>query len=114
MIARSVKSDSRIRRQEMRYRVQFSVARDWDEHYADPANRNWEPEPLLVEAAEFLAPGRALDLACGTGRNALYLVSLGWRVTAVDRSPADNLTRPFFFFGLPMTVISGSFFLAER
>jgi tellurite methyltransferase len=62
------------------------VARDWDEHYADPANRNWEAEPLLVEVAELLKPGRALDLACGTGRNALYLASLGWRVTAVDRS----------------------------
>ena len=63
------------------------MPRDWDEHYADPANRNWDPEALLVEAADSLPPGRALDLACGTGRNALYLSSLGWKVTAVDRSP---------------------------
>jgi SAM-dependent methyltransferase len=33
------------------------------------------------------ARGRALDLACGSGRNALYLAELGWSVTAVDGSP---------------------------
>jgi SAM-dependent methyltransferase len=62
------------------------VPRDWDEHYRDPANRDREPSRLLVQAAELLPAGRALDLACGTGRNALYLASLGWRVTAVDAS----------------------------
>jgi tellurite methyltransferase len=35
---------------------------------------------------ENLAPGRALDLACGPGRNALYLAERGWQVTAVDAS----------------------------
>jgi tellurite methyltransferase len=34
-----------------------------------------------------LPPGRALDLACGTGRNALWLAAHGWRVAAVDGSP---------------------------
>ncbi len=34
-----------------------------------------------------LATGAALDLACGPGRNALYLAGQGWRVTAVDGSP---------------------------
>ncbi len=33
-----------------------------------------------------LTPGVALDLACGPGRNALYLAERGWRVTAVDGS----------------------------
>lgn len=41
---------------------------------------------LLVEVAENLVPGTAIDLACGAGRNALYLVERGWTVTAVDGS----------------------------
>jgi SAM-dependent methyltransferase len=45
------------------------------------------PTPLLVETAIKLKPGRALDLACGTGRNAIWLAEHGWKVTAVDRSP---------------------------
>jgi len=42
------------------------------------------PHPLLVRAIRDRAPGRALDLACGRGRNALLLASRGWQVTAVD------------------------------
>jgi tellurite methyltransferase len=44
------------------------------------------PIPLLVETAMRLAPGKALDLACGAGRNALWLAEQGWGVTAVDGS----------------------------
>ena len=62
------------------------MPRDWDRHYSDPANVELAPASLLVEAADLLKPGRALDLACGAGRNALYLAGLGWQVTAVDRS----------------------------
>jgi tellurite methyltransferase len=46
------------------------------------------PTTLLVETAQALQPGRALDLACGSGRNAVWLAEHGWRVTAVDRSAA--------------------------
>ena len=46
-----------------------------------------DPSPLLVEIAGLLPPGRALDLACGTGRHALHLARLGWQVTAVDIEP---------------------------
>jgi len=62
---------------------------DWDVRYAD-ANLLWSAAPnrFLVAEASDLAPGRALDLACGEGRNALWLAGLGWRVTAVDFSSA--------------------------
>ena len=66
--------------------------RDWDERYRlgmRPAeDLEAAPTPLLIETANRLRPGRALDLACGTGRNALWLAEHGWSVTAVDGSPA--------------------------
>jgi tellurite methyltransferase len=64
----------------------------WDERYRSgeraAEDLNAAPAPLLVEAAMKLAPGKALDLACGTGRNALWLAEQRWSVTAVDGSPA--------------------------
>jgi tellurite methyltransferase len=64
----------------------------WDERYrknADVAKEHESiPNPLLVETVSGLRPGRALDLACGTGRNAVWLAERGWSVTAVDGSPA--------------------------
>ena len=60
---------------------------DWDKRYASVENL-WAVKPnrfLVAEAAE-LAPGRALDLACGEGQNAIWLATLGWEVTGVDYS----------------------------
>lgn len=41
---------------------------------------------FLVAEVEGLSPGRALDLAAGEGRNAVWLATRGWSVTAVDWS----------------------------
>ncbi len=65
-----------------------AMPRDWEVYYSEASNLASEPEALLVQVAEMLAPGRALDLACGPGRNAIYLARLGWCVTAVDSSMA--------------------------
>ncbi len=46
------------------------------------------PTPLLIETALRLKPGRALDLASGAGRNALWLAEHSWTVTAVDAAEA--------------------------
>ena len=65
---------------------------NWNERYRlreRPAeDLGAAPTPLLVESAANLAPGKALDLACGAGRNALWLAEHGWEVTAVDGAPA--------------------------
>ena len=60
---------------------------DWNRRYSK-ADLLWSATPnrFLVSEAEGLAPGRAIDLACGEGRNAMWLAELGWRVTAVDFS----------------------------
>jgi SAM-dependent methyltransferase len=45
-----------------------------------------EPNRFLVAEVAELSPGRALDLACGSGRNAVWLAARGWQVTGVDFS----------------------------
>jgi len=62
-------------------------ASEWDRKYA-AAEQVWSSEPnWFVEAAlADLPAGRALDLACGEGRNAIWLAGRGWAVTAVDFS----------------------------
>jgi SAM-dependent methyltransferase len=59
----------------------------WDERYAgDDLVWSAEPNRFLVAEVETLPPGRALDLACGEGRNAVWLAERGWDVTGVDFS----------------------------
>jgi tellurite methyltransferase len=58
----------------------------WDERYAAGRYASEEPHRLLVECVGKAPPAKALDLACGTGRHALFLAKNGWQVTAVDNS----------------------------
>ncbi len=59
----------------------------WDErHAAREPIESPEPDPSLARLAGELTPGRALDLAAGDGRNAIWLAAHGWEVTAVDFS----------------------------
>ena len=60
-------------------------AQGWDEAYAG-AEVEPEPSAVVVDAVSQLPPGRALDLAAGTGRHALWLSRRGWDVTALDFS----------------------------
>ena len=58
----------------------------WNERYRAGEQVFETPSPLVVQFARDLAPGSALDLACGPGRNSLYLAERGWLVFAVDGS----------------------------
>jgi tellurite methyltransferase len=58
----------------------------WAKRQREGELANSQPHPLVVQFAAQLPPGRALDVACGTGRNAIYLAERGWQVTAVDSS----------------------------
>lgn len=60
----------------------------WDERYGgDELVWTSTPNQFLVSEVADLSPGRALDLACGEGRNAVWLAEQGWKVTGVDFSP---------------------------
>ncbi len=60
---------------------------EWDRRYAG-SELLWTAQAnrFLVEESGDLSPGRALDVACGEGRNAVWLAERGWRVTGVDFS----------------------------
>ncbi|MBW2390673.1 MAG: class I SAM-dependent methyltransferase [Deltaproteobacteria bacterium] len=61
---------------------------DWNARYA-ATDLVWGADPNQFVFAELVVraqQGRALDLACGEGRNAIWLALQGWRVTAVDFS----------------------------
>lgn len=66
----------------------------WDGRYREgpgPA----APHLAVMEAVLGVAAGRALDIACGTGRHSLWLAEQGWEVTAVDfsRVGVETLVR---------------------
>ena len=68
--------------------VRAAFAReDWNARYAQK-ELLWTAEPNRRFAAEVagLVPGWALDVACGEGRNAVWLAERGWRVTGIDFS----------------------------
>jgi SAM-dependent methyltransferase len=60
----------------------------WNRRWAgeERVHASTAPSRFLVAEVADLRPGTALDLACGAGRNAVWLAEQGWRVTAVDFS----------------------------
>jgi SAM-dependent methyltransferase len=61
--------------------------RYWDERHAGGDFEGRGPNPTLIEAVSRLEPGSALELACGSGTNAIWIAKQGWRTTATDWSP---------------------------
>jgi tellurite methyltransferase len=62
------------------------VSNRWDDRYRSGEMGDKPAEPLLSVAAASATVGEALDVACGSGRHAVWLAQRGWRVTAVDYS----------------------------
>lgn len=60
----------------------------WDERYRRVRRMSsGNPNPTLVTEATPLTPGRALDIGCGEGADAIWLAENGWTVTAIDLAP---------------------------
>jgi SAM-dependent methyltransferase len=65
----------------------------WDRRYREGAYaERRHPNVFLAESVKDFPVGRALDLACGAGRNALFLAGLGYQLDAIDIS-AEALSR---------------------
>jgi SAM-dependent methyltransferase len=63
-------------------------AAEWDARYSEREGTMWSGRPngrLVAEVAD-LTPGRALDVGCGEGADAIWLARRGWQVTAIDIS----------------------------
>lgn len=59
----------------------------WNARWRDKAAAlDWQADPWLQRVLPLLPPGRLLDVACGSGRNAMFLAEHGFTVTAVDLS----------------------------
>jgi SAM-dependent methyltransferase len=65
-----------------------TLTAEWDQRYTDFGSKMPDngPNTALIAEAGGLEPGRALDIGCGTGADAVWLAGRGWQVTALDVS----------------------------
>ena len=73
-----------------------SIEAHWDQRYAQmDALWSGRPNTVLVRETRGLQPGRALDVGCGEGADAVWLAEQGWDVTAleVSRVALDRAAR---------------------
>jgi SAM-dependent methyltransferase len=82
------------------------TSQQWDDRYSgDELVWTSTPNQFLVAEAVGLRPGRAVDLACGEGRNSIWLAEQGWEVTGIDFSPVGlaKATRFADLWGVKVT-----------
>jgi SAM-dependent methyltransferase len=65
-----------------------ALAAEWDQRYTSFAAQipDGEPSAVLIAQVSGLPPGRALEIGCGIGADAIWLASHGWTVTGLDVS----------------------------
>jgi SAM-dependent methyltransferase len=85
----------------------------WDERYKLHTHQASANEPNQVLAAELdgRRPGRALDVGCGVGADAIWLAAKGWQVTATDISEValDRAARAAIDRGVTVAWVRGPF-----
>ena len=82
----------------------------YDPIFAKPPKFDTTPNHLLIEAARDRAPGTALDVGMGQGRNAVYLAKKGWKVTGFDVSKVglDEATKQAASAGVTINTVQAS------
>ena len=68
-------------------RKELKKGGNWNERYDGGEYSSDGPDRLLAESVATLPGGKAFDLACGSGRDAIFLAENGFQVTAIDNSP---------------------------
>ncbi|MBO0677392.1 class I SAM-dependent methyltransferase [Mycolicibacterium sp. S2-37] len=96
--------------------IETNLQQEWDERYAAAEELfSGKPNTVLVAEVGDLPPGRALDVGCGEGADAVWLASRGWAVTGLDVSrvalerAADRATEA----GVEVTFIHDDLVSAE-
>lgn len=87
----AVKATPSARPETMSSESEFSEPESESSEPDTASLRLWSP-PFGIEQAAGLEPGRAVCIACGSGREAVWLADRGWQVTAIDILP-DGLER---------------------
>ena len=92
-------------------------AEHWDARYRDHGGSMWSGRPngrLVAEVVD-LPPGRALDVGCGEGADAIWLAQHGWSVTAIDISSVavDRARQVAADHGVIVEWISGDAFALD-
>jgi tellurite methyltransferase len=62
------------------------MSSDWNSVWKERGDDPWRPDNWLERVLPLLPAGTVLDIACGRGRNALFLAEKGYTVTAVDNA----------------------------
>ena len=84
----------------------------WDERHRSGDFEGSGPNGTMVHAVGGWEPARALELACGSGTNAVWLARQGWQVTAVDWSPValSNAQRQAHDAGVRISLLEKNLF----